>query len=135
MTMHQPVLRHRLHNFLQRLTALMGKSGPPATVVFDRAQQILWRGEGWAPVPPTAARILMALLDHSGAIVSESTLIHAGWQGEPRAPADLYKQIHALRLLLETDPHHPRHLLTRRGAGYFLQGVVGKPSVSGAEKR
>lgn len=89
--MRQLTYRRRLYDFLQRLTASHKEPASSDTVAFDRGQQALLLGNRWMAVPPIAARILMALLDQSGAIVSESTLIHAGWLGEPRGPSDLYK--------------------------------------------
>ncbi len=84
--MRQLTYRHRLYDFLHRLTTSNKEPASSATVAFDRGQQALLRGNRWMAVPPIAARILMALLDQSGTIVSESKLIHAGWLGVLAAP-------------------------------------------------
>jgi DNA-binding winged helix-turn-helix (wHTH) protein len=132
--MHHSFIGDRLRAFLHHHTQTTA-SAQPTPVIFDRTQQALFRGAGWTPVPPIAARILTALLDHPGSLVSNMVLIRAGWQGEPRGLPDLYKQVHALRVLLEIDPRHPHHLPTRRGVGYLLQDVVELVEDSGADRK
>lgn len=123
----------RFHDLVHRAKSRQTASDTPDPL-FDRAQQAVSRGEGWIPIPPIAGRILTYLVDHQGTMVSEAALIREGWQGEPRAPADLYKQIHRLREALEVDTHHPRHLLTRRGAGYLLRDVTESPPESAVDR-
>ncbi len=91
-------------------------------MAFDRGQQALFLGNRWMAVAPIAARILMTLLDHPGTIVPASTLIQAGWQGEPRGPADLSKQIRTRRVFRKPVPTS-RAIWSRRGLAYLLQDV------------
>ncbi len=57
---------------------------------------VLRLGEGWVSLPPVEARLMGALLDRYGAVVSRDALARAGWpSGAPgRNPLD----VHMLRL-------------------------------------
>lgn len=87
---------------------------------FDPLAQSIWRNDRLWPLTPIAFRILAYLVAHRGQVVTDQELVAVGWQGEDRDLADLYKQIHYLRGLIEEDPAHPRVLVTRRRAGYIL---------------
>ncbi len=103
MATRQLTHRRRFCDFLQRLTPFK-REPSHLRRAFDRGQQTLFLGNRWMAVPPIAARILMTLLDHPGTIVPASTLLQAGWQGEPRGPADLSKQIRTRRVFWKPVP-------------------------------
>lgn len=80
----------------------------------------IWRDGHPVNVPPIAQALLQYLIEHPNRVVPDAELIQAGWHGDVRGPADLYKHIHRLRQIIEDDPHQPNILLTRNRLGYFL---------------
>jgi DNA-binding response OmpR family regulator len=71
---------------------------------------------------PTEFSLLKYLAQHPGRVFTRDQLITALW-GEDRFVEEhnLDVHIHSLRQQLESDPTHPRLLLTVRGVGYKLQ--------------
>ncbi|HLF85565.1 MAG TPA: response regulator transcription factor, partial [Nitrospiria bacterium] len=68
---------------------------------------------------PTEFALLKYLAQHPGKVFTRDQLITALW-GEDRFVEEhnLDVHIHSLRQHLESDPAHPRYLLTLRGVGY-----------------
>lgn len=66
--------------------------------------------------------VLAALVEASGAVVSREALLRqvwgVDWVGDPRT---LDVHVRWLREKLETDPAHPRLIVTARGVGYRLR--------------
>ena len=73
-------------------------------------------------ITPTEFALLKHLIRHPGIVFTRDQLISALW-GEDRFVEEhnLDVHVHSLRQQLETDPAHPRFLLTVRGVGYKLQ--------------
>ncbi len=83
----------------------------------------LYRDDDPSPVKllPKEARLLAVLMQSSGQVVSRAKLMKEVWQtdylGDTRT---LDVHICWLRHKLETEPAHPRLIMTRRGVGYWL---------------
>ena len=68
---------------------------------------------------PTEWRLLEYLLRHPGKLLSQRALLHDVWGPQYLTETNYLRQYMArLRRKLETDPTHPRHLLTEPGMGY-----------------
>ena len=67
-------------------------------------------------------RLLEALVDHRGRVVSRDRLIEAAW-GPGTAITDRAVDTHVfnLRKKIEVNPAAPRHLLSVRGLGYRFE--------------
>ena len=79
------------------------------------------------PVALTAIefRILSCLVGSVGAVVSHERLVAQVWGPGYTGPHDFVKQhIYQLRRKLESDPSHPRRIVTRRGEGYMLRRIA-----------
>jgi two-component system response regulator RegX3 len=76
------------------------------------------RGEV-VPMPPKEFELLEAFLRRKGRLLTRDLLIEDVWGsdyfGDTRT---LDVHVKRLRRKIETDPHHPAHLLTVRGLGY-----------------
>jgi len=71
---------------------------------------------------PTEWRLLEALLQHPGELLSQQQLLAEVWgPGYARAKGNLRLYIAQLRRKLEPDPARPRWLLTEPGMGYRFQ--------------
>jgi DNA-binding response OmpR family regulator len=72
---------------------------------------------------PTEFRLLRYLLAHPGRPFSRSALIEAVWGYDSDIGNDRTVDVHVrhLREKLETDPAHPRWLVTVRGTGYKFE--------------
>lgn len=71
---------------------------------------------------PTEWRLFEALLRHPGRLVSQRELLAAAW-GPGVEDKVHYLRLYMARLRgkLETDPRHPRYLVTEPGVGYRFQ--------------
>ncbi len=90
----------------------------------DFAQQGVWRGARFIPLPARTFEILACLAHHPNTVVSIEQLLAVGWHGEPRVPNDLSRHIHRIRQAIEVHPHSPRILVNRRGVGYCFRESV-----------
>jgi len=122
---HYPELRARINRVLRRLgdrvprTALI--LGPDLRLELHRRLAVV-RGEP-VQLAPTESRLLYTLAANLGRTIATETLLARGWADTDNAdPSYVWVTIRRLRQKLETDPNHPRHLLTIRGAGYRLVG-------------
>jgi DNA-binding response OmpR family regulator len=79
---------------------------------------VLHHHDSWVALPPVEARLMTALLDRAGAVVSRETLARAGWpQGSPGRNA---LDVHVLRLRRRVDPLG-LVIRTVRSRGYLLE--------------
>jgi DNA-binding response OmpR family regulator len=70
---------------------------------------------------PAEFRLLACLVDHAGQPVPVEHLYAAAWgTGHPTSAAAVRRCIRRIRLKIETDPRHPRRIITHRGQGYAL---------------
>jgi two-component system KDP operon response regulator KdpE len=66
-------------------------------------------------------KILMALLDHAGKVLTHPYLLKKVWGTKQLDNPQLLRVFMAgLRRKIEVDPSRPRHLLTEQGVGYRL---------------
>ena len=77
-----------------------------------------------APLGPTEFRLLLALYDKAGALVTKDEIARAVWPREERLEgvddARIDKLVDRVRAKIEPNPRAPRHLVTVRGLGYRL---------------
>lgn len=75
-------------------------------------------GERWAPLPPVEARLIAALVQHFGSVVSRDVLSAAGWPDG--APGRNALDVHVLRLRRRLAPVRLA-IRTIRSRGYLLE--------------
>ncbi|GAB2958474.1 response regulator [Streptomyces pseudoechinosporeus] len=80
------------------------------------------RGEEDVRLTPTQWQLLEVLIRHPGRLVSHKQLLQEVW-GPPYETQTNYLRVYMaqLRRKLETDPSHPRHLVTEPGMGYRFE--------------
>jgi DNA-binding response OmpR family regulator len=79
---------------------------------------VLHHHEAWVALPPVEARLMAALLERSGAVVSRDALARAGWPDG--APGRNALDVHVLRLRRRVDPL-ALVIRTVRSRGYLLE--------------
>lgn len=92
-------------------------------LVMDLQTRHVVFGEREPTLPPSAFEYLLVLARHAPDVVDYQTLVTEaqGYQSDRREAQELAKwHIHELRLSLEPDVRHPRHILNVRGVGYRL---------------
>ena len=74
---------------------------------------------------PIEYRLLVALIERAGQVVTHAELLKAGW-GPGKLDQQHYLRIYVtgLRRKLELDPAQPQYLLTEIGVGYRLRGEL-----------
>lgn len=97
---------------------LNAQEGP---LVFDRGAASLTRAGTEVHLTNTEFRLLTALVDHAGLVLSRSSLLEHVWErgffGDERI-VDVH--VRRLRKKLESEPSTPKVLVTVRGLGYRL---------------
>jgi len=80
------------------------------------------RGGDAVRLTPTEWRLLAALAQSPGRLVTHAELLRAAW-GPAYGRESNYLRVYAnqLRRKLEPDPSHPRYLVTEPGIGYRLK--------------
>ena len=92
-----------------------------ADVTIDLAAKSVTRADVRVHLTPTEWRMLEFLARHPGALVTRQTLLKEIWSSEQVSDSGYLRlYMSQLRKKLETDPAHPRHLLTESGMGYRL---------------
>ena len=89
----------------------------PASPMLDD-DGVLHHHETWVALPPVEARLMGALLERSGAVVSREALARAGWPDG--APGRNALDVHVLRLRRRVDPLS-LVIRTVRSRGYLLE--------------
>ena len=79
---------------------------------------VLRFGGGWVPMPPVEARLMHALIERFGAVVSREQLARAGWPNG--APGRNALDVHVLRLRRRIVPVGLA-IKTVRSRGYLLE--------------
>ena len=102
-----------------RLAALERRASAhhSSTPVLDE-DGVLHDGDTWVALPPVEARLMAALLDRPGAVVSRDALAKAGWPDG--APGRNALDVHVLRLRRRVDPLG-LVIRTVRSRGYLLE--------------
>jgi len=77
---------------------------------------------------PREFALLHALALHAGQVVSVADLLAQVWGAEfAGEPQVVYVHIRWLREKVESDPRHPRRIITVRGVGYKLEPLIAGP--------
>ena len=90
---------------------------------------VLRAGDDWVSLPPVEARLMSALLDRFGAVVSRDQLARAGWPAG--APGRNALDVHMLRLRRRIAPLS-LVIKTVRSRGYLLERGVEDSEVGDA---
>jgi two-component system KDP operon response regulator KdpE len=124
-------LAARIHSVLSRSPATKTADAVPDStllqhgdLVIDLAAKRLWRNNELVPLTPTEFRLLLALAQHAGKVVSPQTLVREVW-GEQYANDVGYvrRYIWHLRKKVEIDPNQPRYIHNEHGFGYRFYAV------------
>ena len=87
----------------------------------DYARYRVTKGGREVALTPTEYRILAYLAQNAGRVITQDLLLEHVWGPEYVGEGHMLRvNITRLRHKLETDPSHPRYLLTRPGIGYLL---------------
>lgn len=124
-----PVLEDELEDWIRvpavegdlraRLDSLRRRAEGRVTPLPDLDEDgVLRLGAGWVSLPPVEARLMAALLDRYGAVVSRDALARAGWPGG--APGRNALDVHMLRLRRRVGPLMLA-IRTVRSRGYLLE--------------
>ncbi len=93
---------------------------------------VLRLGGAWVSLPPVEARLMAALLDRYGAVVSRDALARAGWPAG--APGRNALDVHMLRLRRRLGPL-ALAIRTVRSRGYLLERSAGGVGLGGTTAR
>jgi hypothetical protein len=117
-----------------RVDGLRRRSEAPSVPDLDE-DGVLRLGGAWVSLPPVEARLMAALLDRYGAVVSRDALARAGWPAG--APGRNALDVHMLRLRRRLGPL-ALAIRTVRSRGYLLErgaGGVGGVGLGGSTVR
>jgi two-component system KDP operon response regulator KdpE len=119
----------QIDELLARLRALSRRTAASANepvvsfgdVSVDLAAKLVTRDGVPVHLTPTEWRILEFLARNAGALVTRQALLKDIWGTEQVTDTGYLRlYLSQLRKKLESDPSHPRHLLTESGMGYRL---------------
>ena len=116
-------LRVGLRHAATRVTGSSRQVFQLADLKVDLLQRQVWmRGEP-VHLTPIEYRLLVALIERAGQVVTHAELLKAGW-GAGKLDQQHYLRIYmaGLRRKLERDAAQPQYLLTEIGVGYRLRG-------------
>ncbi len=114
---------------LSRIKALTRRQGPfnaemplvCGNLRLDPATRQLFLNEKEVSLTPTEGAIISHLMKNAGRVVTHSSLAESVWGDDyPDAANSLKVYIRRLREKLETDPGHPKIILTKTGVGYQM---------------
>ncbi len=98
-----------------RTTATIG------ALTLDFAQHLVMVGGQEVQLTPVEYRLLVYLVQNAGRVVTQDLLLEHVWGAEYAGESHLLQvNINRLRRKLETDPTHPRYVLTKTGVGYLF---------------
>ena len=90
-------------------------------LIIDLTDRRVTRAGKVIHLTPTEFRLLAALAERPGHVLSAEALLVQVWGGEYKDEVENVKRyIHYLRQKLEEDPANPKLILTERGFGYFF---------------
>ena len=124
-TQHE--LRARVNAHLRRFWQWGQQSEPTAEdePVIDYSNYSVAISGQDIQLTPAECRLLSYLVDRAGEVVTNDELCECIWGSKKRDMApNLRLCIHNLRNKLEQDPHNPRYLMTKRGAGYYWRQLM-----------
>jgi len=93
-----------------------------ATFTVDLAAKRVTHGDHEVRLTPTEWHLLEVLTRHSGSLVSGKQLLQEVWGPTYGAETNYLRVYMAqLRRKLESEPSHPRHVITEAGVGYRFE--------------
>jgi len=93
-------------------------------LTIDFSQHLVALGGREVALTPTEFSILAYLAQNAGRIVTQDLLLEHVWGSEYLGEGHMLQvNINRLRRKLETDPTHPRYILTKVGIGYSLAAL------------
>jgi len=117
-----------IDELLARIRAVTRRTQSPGDLVatvtigrhtIDLSARSVTGGPAEVRLTPTEWQLLEHLLRHPGKLLSQRSLLRDVWGPQYLTETNYLRQYMArLRRKLETDPTHPRHLLTEPGMGY-----------------
>jgi DNA-binding response OmpR family regulator len=116
----------RVHHRLTQHTTSTNGADPHEVVIDERlrlnvVQQSVKLDNAQISLTPTEARLLDALCQHRGRVLSPGFLLAKAWDTlQGGTIQSLWVHIRRLRNKIEPDPQHPRYVVTVRGQGYCL---------------
>lgn len=91
-------------------------------IVVDIGRHHVTRGGETINLTPTEFRLLVALIENRGRVLTQEQLLHRVWGSEYGDETGYVKRyIWYLRQKLEEEPSSPKYILTERGFGYFFR--------------
>ena len=123
-----PELLARVRAALRRVRFAQAPSTEPVLrhedLEIDYARCEVRLGDSLIALTPTEYRLLVHLARQAGRVILPDELLVAVWGPEYRdEPQHVRLYISRLRRKIETDPDHPRHVLTKPGIGYLFADV------------
>jgi two-component system KDP operon response regulator KdpE len=92
------------------------------TFTIDLAAKRITRGDNEVRLTPTEWHLLEVLTRHPGSLISGKQLLQEVWGPTYGAETNYLRVYMAqLRRKLESEPSHPRHLITEPGLGYRFE--------------
>jgi DNA-binding response OmpR family regulator len=90
-------------------------------LTIDYAQHLVELAGKEIALTPTEYRILSYLAQNAGRVITQDLLLEHVWGEEYLGESHMLQvNINRLRHKIETDPAHPRYILTKAGVGYYL---------------
>jgi DNA-binding response OmpR family regulator len=132
--MMKPILSIEL---VARTRALLRRSTPQASVrqslfvdgdlIVDPTRKEVQVHDQLVALTPIEFRILVCFTRHVGEVLSHEQLLAEVWGPNHVGGRDLLKlYVHNLRQKIESNPHRPQRILTRRGEGYVFERLAGQ---------
>ena len=114
---------------LARLRAVLRRAGTPqppvvavGEVVIDLAARVVTKAGAEVHLTPTEYELLRELATNAGKVLTHRQLLERVWGGYAAENAQqLRVYVNYLRRKLESDPAHPRWIVTEPGVGYRLR--------------
>ncbi len=116
----------RVHHRLMQRPANTDATDPQEVIIDERLrlnvlQQYVMLDNEQISLTPTEARLLDALCQHRGRVLSPGFLLAKAWDTlQGGTIQSLWVHVRRLRNKIEPDPQHPRYVVTVRGQGYCL---------------
>jgi len=88
-------------------------------LVIDADRLAVTRDGKHVDLTPTELRLLLFLAENTGRVLTHRQILERIWGAEYAEDVDYVKLfIYRLRRKIESDPKHPKYILTERGIGY-----------------
>jgi two-component system response regulator VicR len=92
-------------------------------VIDPASHQVSARGE-IVDLTPTEYKLLLYLAYNTGHVLTYDQILESVWgPGYEDSPSSVKVYVRRLRQKIETDPRHPRYILTQWGTGYYLSKI------------